>query len=287
MPSSEYQIGSGLSDSQLNAASLWVKHRLALRRLGYGSLVAFSILCWGYTLWSYLDAFVISWPRESRITKLIAQQAVPPDALRRIAPEPLQPGEAQAFETTDGRLDLLASLTNPNELWSARIKYRFMLDGQGTASQEVVVLPHSTRPLVELGWRGDGSPQLDVQSIQWQRIPLNFVKGSYDTYAAERQDFIISEEPSYLSLGEGLGKTDFTLTNHTGYGYWNVQVFVTLLRQGIPLAVNKIDVRELKPNEVRPISLQWFENVSGVDQVEVTPYVDILNPASYLPSDRI
>lgn len=283
----EHKIGSGMSESDLQAAAWWVKHKLALRRLGYGSLVALSVAFWGFTLWSYVDAYLISWPRESRIHKLIAQQAVPLESIRKIAPEALQPADVMAFDTTENRLDILSGLSNPNDLWYARVKFAFTLDGQSTKPQEVTVLPHSTRPLVELGFTGVGDPQLDVQSIQWQRIPLPYVSGNYDGYAAQRLDFLFSEEPSYVSVGEGVGKTDFTITNNSGYGFWNVQLFVTLVRQGIPLAVNKVDVRELKPNEERPISLQWYENVSGVDQVDIVPYVDILDPASYLPSTRI
>lgn len=276
-----------MSETDLKAASWWVKHHLGLRRFGYGSLIALSVGLWGFTLWSYADAYLISWPRESRIPKLIAQQMVPQEAIKRIAPEALQPADVQAFETTDGRLDMLSSLTNPNDLWLARVKFAFKFDGQSTPTQEVTIIPHSTRPLVELGWKGSGDPQLDVQSITWQRIPLPYVKGNYDAYAAQRLDFAFSESPEYVSLGDGVGKTDFTITNNSGYGFWNVQVFVTLLRQGIPLAVTKVDVRELKPNEERPVSLQWYENVSGVDQVEITPYVDILDPGSFLPTTRI
>lgn len=276
-----------MTDSDLAAASWWVKHRLGLRRFGYGSLIALSVLLWGYALWSYVDTYLISWPRESRIPKLIAQQAVPSDALRRTAPESLQPADVMAFENTDARLDLMSSLSNPNDLWLAHVKFRFKLDDQATPSQEVAILPHSTRPLVELGWRGGGSPQLDVQEIRWERIPLPAINGNYELFASQRQDFAVSEDPQYVSLGAGTGKTDFTFSNNSGYGFWNVQLYVTLLRQGIPLAVNKVDVRELKPNETRPISLQWYDNVSGIDQVEVTPYVNILDAASYLPSDRI
>jgi hypothetical protein len=284
---SEHQIGTGMSEADLNAASWWVKHRLGLRRLGYGSLIAFCVACWGFTLWSYADAYLISWPRESRIFRLIAEQTVPLEAFRRIAPEALQPTDVRAFEGTDSRMDLMSGLTNPNDLWIAHVKFAFKVGEQTTPPQEAVILPHSTRPLVELGWKGSGDPQLDVQSIQWQRVPLFAVNGNYDGYAAQRQDFIFSENPSYEFLGDNVGKTDFTVTNNSGYGYWNVQLFVTLLRQGVPLAVNKVDVRELKPNEVRPISLQWLENVGGVDQVEIVPYVDILDPASYLPTTRI
>lgn len=287
MLSDQHQIGSGMSESDLNAASWWVTHKLALRRLGYGSLIALSAAFWGFTLWSYVDAYLISWPRESRIHRQIAQQAVPMEAIRTIAPESLQPADVTAFDTTDNRLDILSGLTNPNELWYARVKFAFKLDGLTTPSQEVTILPQSTRPIVELGVSGSGDPQLEVQSIQWERVPLTAVNGNYPAYAAERQDFVISEEPTYVSLGENVGKSDFYITNNSGYGYWNVQLFVTLLRQGIPLAVNKVDVRELKPNEERPVSLQWFEGVSGVDQVEVIPYVDILDPASYLPTTRI
>lgn len=284
---SEHQIGTGMSAGDLAAASWWVKHHLGLRRLGYGFLAGLSVLFWGFTIWSYVDAYLISWPRESRIHKQIAQQVVPLDAIRRIAPEPLQPGDVRAFAATDDRLDLLSSLSNPNDLWSAKVTYVFKLGEQLSPPQEAVILPRSTRPLTQLGFKGDGDPQLDIQSIRWQRVLLPDVDGNFEAFSLQRQDFVFSEEPEYISLGEGVGKTDFTLTNNSGYGYWNVELYVTLLRQGIPLAVNKVDVRELKPNEERAISLQWLEEVGGVDQVEITPYVDILDPASYLSTDRL
>lgn len=276
-----------MTESDLRAASWWARHGLALRRLGYGSLVAVSVALWGFTLWTYLDTYVISWPRESRIQKLIAQQMIPQDIIRRVAPEALQPGDVSTFETTDSRLDALGSITNPNTLWSAHVTYAFKLGEQTSDVQQATILPRSTRPLIALGLRGNGDVQLDVQSIVWQRIKQADINNDYDSFAAARQDFVLSENPTYVSVGDGVGKTDFTLTNNTAFGYWNVELYVSLLRQGIPLAVNKIDVRELKPNEVRPISLQWLEEVAGVDQVDIVPYVDILDKASYLPTDRL
>lgn len=284
---SEHQIGSGMSQTDLEAASWWVKHHLTVRRLGYGSLIALSVFFWGYTLWSYADAYLISWPRESRIHRNIVQQVVPLEAIQQVAPQPLQLAGVRAFESTDNRLDLLSGVTNPNPLWSARITYAFKLGEQTTPSQEAVVLPQSTRPVVALGSRGSGDPEFLIQAVQWQRVSLDSVGGSYPTYAAERQDFVFSEEPSYLSLGDGLGTTDFTVTNNSGYGYWKVELFITLLRQGIPLAVNRVDVRELKPNETRPVSLQWLGEFGGVDQVDIIPYVNILDTASYLPTTRL
>lgn len=281
-----YQIGSGMSDSDLNTATWWVKHKLALRRAGYGTLIAFSIGCWGYAVWSYVDAYLISWPRESRIQKVISQQTVPLEALVSVAPEALQPAETQAFSGTDGRLDFLNSLTNPNTYWLAKVQFRFKVGEQVTETQTVTISPRSTRPLTQLGWKGSGNGELEVQSIEWKRIPSKLVGGNYDAFSAERQDFTITE-PVFTSTAENTGQSDFTITNNSGYGYWHVPLVVTLLRQGVPLTINQVDLQSFKPNEARRMSLQWFDTIAGVDKVEVTPYVDILDPAAYLPSERI
>lgn len=276
-----------MSDSDLKTAAWWVKHKLALRRAGYGTLIALSVGFWGYTLWSYLDAYVISWPRESRIPLLITQQVVPASALLSVAPQALQPAQTQTFAGTDGRLDFLDAITNPNTSWLARIQYRFKIGEQATESQTVTILPQSTRPLAQIGWKGTGTGELDVQSIEWQKIPLKYVKGNYEVYAAERQDLTVTE-PTFSVNPQNVGQSDFSITNHSGYGYWHVPLVITLLRQGTPVAINQIDVQSLKPSETRRVNLQWFEEVGGgIDKVEVQPYLDILDPAAYLPSDRL
>ena len=275
-----------MSESDLRAASWWVQHKLALRRSGYGALFIFGVAVWGFVTWSYLDAYVISAPREARIPKYIAQQVVPAAALKALTPEPLQPSDATSFNTTDNRIDLSATLTNTNDRWSASVQVRFKVGEQNTPTQTLTILPHSTRTILELGWRDStGSPQLDVQSIAWTRLPTSLIGTSYDAYAAPRTDLLISD-PTFTVSPQNVGSSDFTITNKTGYGFWSIPLTITLLRQGIPLAVNQVLVKELKPGETRTISQQWFEALSGVDKVEVVPYVDVLNPDAYLPTTR-
>jgi len=112
--SADYTTGSTLSDRDLEIASFWVKHRLTLRRLGYGSIIAIGSMFWAFTLWSLLDAYAISYPIESRIHLRILQNqnALAPLFLK--GPTPLKPADSITFTNTDGRQDVLVEVENAN-----------------------------------------------------------------------------------------------------------------------------------------------------------------------------
>ncbi len=75
-------------------ASFWVRNRLALIRAGYAVLIVMNVLFWGYVIWGILDAYAVSYPRESRITQEIAQDQVTLEALQKDQPRNVSAGPA-------------------------------------------------------------------------------------------------------------------------------------------------------------------------------------------------
>ncbi len=290
--SDNYEIGSGFTDQQLALASWWVRHRIALRDAGYGALVIISVLFWGFTLWTLLDSYIISYPRESRIIQRIAQNQLNLATLQNMAPQPVQSTEVETFATTGNRSDFLVELTNPNALWWAVFTYHFDAEGESTPKRQGYILPQSQRYLTELGWPGKmiaRSAQLQIDDIRWYHVNPKQVGGDYAAFASARQQlqFKDVEYKNNLQIGnQAIGQTSFTLTNPSGFGFWEVGVTAVVFRGNTPAGVTRIQLKEIKPGESRPVTIHWFDNLPGITKTDLRADVNILDAQSYLPTEK-
>lgn len=288
----DYVIGSGLSEQELGLASWWVRHRIALRDAGYGALVILSALCWGYVLWILLDSYVISYPREQRIAQHIANDQLNLSTLQNMAPQPVQSTQVETFPTTGNRMDFLVELTNPNPLWWAEFTYHFNADGDNTPQRQGFILPQSQRYVTELGWQGKTvarAAQLQVDDIRWHHVNPNQVQNDYASFAANRLQLQFKDVKYENNLQIGnrtIGQTSFTLVNTSGYGFWDVDVTAVVFRGGSPAGVTRVNLQQVKPGESRPITIDWFDNLPGITRTDLRADVNILDPNSYLPSEK-
>ncbi len=286
-------IGSGLTEQEMKVASFWVRNRLLLRRIGYGSLIAFAGGMWAYVLWSLLDAYAISYPRESRIHRVIVQNQLAIDGLRASAPRPIEPSQASVFDATDNRQDLLVEILNPNATWWAEFDYQFDLSGERTPLRKGYVLPSSRRYLTELGFTPETrgrTARLVVENIRWMRIDPAAVGGNYEAFADARLQFR-AENPTYtrdLTIGtQTVGQSAFQLVNDSAFGFWNPSVTVVLYRGTNPVGVTTIQPPLIRAGETLPITINWFENLAGVSRTDVQVNVNILDRGAYLPTSGI
>jgi hypothetical protein len=286
----DHIIGSGMSEDELRLASFWVRNRLLMRRIGYGSLIFFASVCWLFVLWSLLDAYAISYPRESRIQSIILRNQLSADGLAAAAPRAIQPSEVSVFDTTDNRKDLLVQLSNPNAAWWADFDYHFDIAGQQTPTKKGYVLPMSQRYVTELGYAPTTTARTArfvVDALRWHRVTPNQVNGDYKTFADMHLQFAF-DNVAYahdLKLGDNtIGQSTFDFINQSAFGYWDVDLTVVLFRGTSPVGVTTISQREVKPGQTVPVSISWFDNLGGVSKTDIQANVNILDSASYLPS---
>ncbi|MEI7512185.1 MAG: hypothetical protein WCK01_01865 [Candidatus Uhrbacteria bacterium] len=290
--SADHVIGSGMTDQQLELASFWVRNRLLWRRLGYGSLIAFSAVCWLFVAWSLLDAYAISYPRESRVLTHIIQNQLSVQGLAASAPKAIQPSETSVFDTLDNHQDYLVELSNPNIMWWAEFDYRFDVAGEMTPVTRGYILPKSQRYLTQLGYSPKTSSRtarLVVDNIRWHRTDPKIVGSNYADFANARTQFAF-ENVAYahdLMFGTNtVGQTTFDFVNESAYGYWNIDLTVLLFRGTTPVGVTTISQTEIKPGQRTPISINWFDNLGGVSKTDIQANVNILNPSSFLPTSN-
>lgn len=297
----EERIGGGFTEGELQFANFWVRNRLLLRKIGHGSLIAINVVLWGYVLWGFLDAYAISYPRESRIAADIARNDFIASQLQGNQPQSVNTSGVTTFQSTDDRLDFLVQATNPNKEWWASFTYRFNVSGEMTPQRTGFILPGQKIYMGEFGFKpttkGLRSGVLTVDNIRWHRIDPAQVGADYTAWVSRRNLFATEDvkftadaapNPSGGSAAAGkLSRTSFTFVNPSAYGFWNVQLYIVLKRASTPVAATAITLDRVKPGERRPVNIDWFEKLPSITETEIIPIVNFVDESAYLPTEQL
>ncbi len=285
------EIQGRFTTGELKLATFWVRNRIRVRQIGYGVLIAISLMVWAYVLWTLADTYLISYPRESRIVRDIALNQQRLASLENDRPQDASFSGVSVYQTTADRLDFVVEITNPNPMWWAEFNYKFNVSGEETPLRTGYILPHGTQILTELGYTpktpGVGNASLVVENVRWRRVDPMVVGSRYDDFAQTRFAFEVKDiaYTSDLVIGtRPVGQSSFTLVNGSAYGFWSVDLIVRLFRGPSIVAVNRITVTNIQPGEKRPVTLVWLENLPGITKTEVIPQVNLLDTHIYLPT---
>jgi hypothetical protein len=285
----EHIIGSGMTEQELQLASWWVRNRERMRSIIRWTLIILNIIFWAFVLWSLLDAYIISYPREARIPRIIAENQLAISGLQATTPQALLPSDVTVFEISGNRKDFLVQLSNSNETWWASFDYRFRIGDLMTEPRKSYILPKSQRYLTELGSSIETTSrnaQLVIENIEWHRVDPNAVNKDYAAFAANRLQFDFSDITYRRDLTIGtqiVGQTSSTFSNPSPYGYWNVDLTVILYRGTTPAGVTTIGKQQVGAGSSQPLIVNWFDNLSGITRTEISADVNILDPEAYFP----
>jgi hypothetical protein len=289
----DQSIGSGFTEGELQFASFWVRNQVIIRKITLIVTIGLNVLFWGYALWGFIDAYAISYPRESRITQEIAENSFIAQQLQSNKPRSIQTRSVTVFEGTDGRYDMIVPIENPNEEWYAEFTYRFNFGGEQTPLRSGYSLPGVPAFLGEYGYKpekaGGRTAALTVDSIHWKRVTPEVVGASYEDWLKERSSFVV-ENLTYRSdvkVGnKNVGRSSFVFKNPTAYGYWSIGLHILLFRGESPVAATYVTLREVRPGETRDVDVDWFDNVASVTETQITPDINYFDDSAYLPTSR-
>jgi hypothetical protein len=255
----------------------------------------------GLVLWGMVDAillivFVIAVPTyivsgsftDVRSAARVVSNAAQTHALSLAqAPESLTLGSARALTGETGTTDFLADATNPNAEWYVTFSYSFAYDGGETDRLEGFLNPHESRPLATLHVTTSGlarNPRLILEDFAWHRVDRHAISDT-EAFLETHIDFPVSNmvTTNDIVLEHGsVGRTDFTVLNHTPYSYWAPEFLITLTRGGVPVAVTEATLSQFVSGESRPVSVRWFQPIPEGATVKVTPVLNYFDPTVYM-----
>jgi len=204
------------------------------------------------------------------------------------APKPLALSNAQVL-STQGKYDFIGTVSNPNQYYAARFSFRFADGSFASDAADEFILPGEQKMVAQLGVASATRPSgaaLELVSVSWERIDRHLYP-DWKSFAAEHlnlpvTDIAYTPEIDLTGGKSAIGRTAFTITNDTGYGYHGVRALVVMSRGPAIVAIGTAVFDTLAPNEAQTGDVTWYEDYGAVTQIKVFPEVDILNNASYI-----
>jgi hypothetical protein len=269
----------------------WVEHRALLRRIGLGSFIAFDAVLLLFGGWHLMDAFAVSYgAEENAVLRMVAYGQEDLHAYTKAkGAQPLELDDTRVISIGTSRYDLYTTLMNPNEDWWAEFTYHFDLPGdEDTDSEKGFILPSQQKPVAEFAIES-GSPisdaQLVIEHVAWHRVNRHLIP-DYTTWADDHLNLLVEDaqfEKETRFDGETYGRTTFTIKNDTAYSYYDIGLYVLLLRGSAVVGVNRTTLSTLVTGEETLVTVNWFGTLPSVSQVEVIPELNIFDLSVYKP----
>lgn len=271
-------------------SSWWVNHREQIKHIGYGCFAAFDAVLIIFSVWTFVDGFVVSYGRERlAVAEMVAYgQADLNSRSRAEAAQPLVPGDAAVFAGDGGVVDIYVPLTNPNTGWVATFTYLFRSDTVETKPVAGFILPNEIKPITvfaskELG--GARTAELVLSDVVWRRVDPH-VTGDYAKWSTDRLNLAITDPLFQTDVKLGtttVGRVSFTVTNKTAFSYYNPGFIILLKRGEIVVGVSRTTLDTLDSGETREVIVNWFGALPAAGAVEIIPEINIFDVNAYKP----
>jgi hypothetical protein len=250
------------------------------------AVVAFSLFAYG--AWGFADWFLGSGVRERQEIGQLTLNWTDYGFFRQAAsPEPMITQSATVLSAGEGKYDMIARVSNPNQRWWMEFDYRFTGPGFDDKYKKGFLMPSDTVYLYSLAVEAGAKPavNLEISNLMMRRVDNHIVQPDYRTWATERIDFEFEDigfkKPDPNSPIP-ISRAAFKVNNDTAFGYVSVPFFVTLLSGNRVVGVNRTVISELRAGEIREVEVSWFNDLPNVTRVEVKPELNLFDPDVYL-----
>ncbi len=285
--------GEKLDEGQLSLGYWWVTHQVLVRKVGTVLLGIVAGSLFAYASWGFIDWFFVSGVQERRDAATIRHIGVPVETFRQYgAKTALLFEDATILPSGDGRYDLFARATNPNENWMATFDYHFDAPGMTVPAKRGFLLPGETKRIHALGVRAEARPssaRTVISNLRWERVDPHLVFPGYRDWAARRLDIGIEGAvfvPPAVDAASSVGRASFTVVNRTAFSYYSAGFFVTAYAGQQAVGVQYVTISRLMAGERRAVEASWFTPLPTVTRIEVMPDINILDLSVYIAPGR-
>jgi len=163
----------------------------------------------------------------------------------------------------DNKYDVVANIHNPNVLYGGeKVHYTVeVLDSGGNVlasrNDQTFILPNENKYIIEIGLETTGKPSravVTIDSVEW----VKFTEFDSPQILVKNQRFGLVENGTNYAEAFGL------VSNDSPYDFHNVVIYVVLEdERGVPVAVNKTQMRTLDANAQREFRLVWPHDFPG------------------------
>jgi len=282
---SKYEDPSGLSIKGMNFG-LWLsENRKKITKIIIIFLIALSAFFFVYSSYNYIIYFLHSSTEESDIADFVNSNI----ASQRDVASNLVTKTPQIFKSGE-TYDLTVDITNPNNKFSGNFQYCFVINKVDVGCGKGYILPGEEKYIFSLGQKLDAdSPAVsfEIRDISWKRIDAHAIT-DWGSFANEHLNFGLKNikfTPAGLETSSeknNLSSLEFSITNLTNYGYYNVPLNIAFYNGSELVGANIFVVNNFLAGEERDVRLNWFSNIHRAARIEIRPNLNILDDSIYL-----
>lgn len=274
-----------LSERELKLGYWFVAHRHQLVKLGLASLILFSMLTYGYSIYKTVKFYAFEYDAFQQTIQGASETYLNVAGIHeanRILD--LQVVSRQIIPASGGKIDIIARVSNPNTKWALKsFTYRFALGTKVYDTQTTFLLPGQERFLMLLNVEGSasGTPQLFIEEQKWRRVI------QYEEWGPEHNKFTIANRQfsparqGELSEQLPISEASAQITNASAYNYVNVDVQFALYSGNRVVAVNLVPLKDFQSGQTRTAAVRWSQVLPPVSLVEIIPLVNTLDQGAY------
>lgn len=263
----------------------YVTHKLLLKRILIGILIALNVLLVGYVVFALVQHYALSYTgfRSDLQDLRNGGQLAQIQAIRQSQfPQDIRVTAIRVYEAGESR-NLVATVTNPNAQWTATFDYYFQVGDGATDTRKGFIYPGESKSVIDLGVSLPGPvQQLQIENVSWRKV------NNFSNVYAERYDFSVENvvftpaRTSEISDQVPVSRVRFDITNNTAYNYSN-PVFLILLRSGGQVAaVTTTAIEALYSGATETIEATLFQNLPQIQDVQIIPQINIFDEDVYL-----
>jgi hypothetical protein len=274
-----------LSEKELKFGYWFVTHKATIRKWTIIGLIVFSVLTYGYAAFALGRYYIFRDQAQQQAANTAAIDFVNVQSSHQSEIiQDVQVLSRDVFPLSDGRVNIVARIKNPNTKWALNsFSYQFALGSQVYETREEFLLPGQEKFLMALNVEGprSGTPQVLIDDRKWLRVI------SYEDWSPGFLNIEV-EDTQYLSPRAGeisdqlpVSQVDAMLRNSTAYNFVEVDVQIGLFSGSRLVAVSRIPLPNFTSGQVRPVSTRFTQSLSAVSRIEIIPSVNILDQSVY------
>jgi len=288
-----------LTEKELKFGYWFITHKLLLRKILIIFLIVLSVGLFTYAIYGLVLELVVYGQSFDLALKSLPQNLVNLSGYRAKAQaKNLQISSITVIAGAGERYDMVAKVKNPNPQWTVEsFEYQFitgideidLTNDKSAPNPERVkktfILPGEEKYLVDLAIKSKkriSQVRLDITNIRWRRIP-DFASIQREKYRFEISEVnFIPASSAEISGKLPISQVTFKVANKSAYSFWNVGFYIILFKGSAISGANYITIDQFLSGETRPVSVNWFETLPNITQVQVVPEVNILDKSVYM-----
>ena len=285
----DFRDEAGLSTRRLDIGLWYVRHRRFFVIIGIAILALTAASTVGYSLYKFSDYIFVGRQQEQQnFLELTSGGSLITN--RSNTGNNLSYSDVKILSGINDQSDILAAVTNSNTRSLINFSYYFNVNGEKVGGSNDFIFPGDTKYVMAIGVKlsaPNPTATLVIGNISYSRLDRRAI-GDWDQYRSSHINFLIEQaafvpaSDSGLSEKVSLGELTFHITNQSAFGYKNVPLSILLKSGGNIIAINRYQLNDFRSGEARNVRLTWPGKYSGIDQVEITPDLNILDEDVYL-----